>query len=264
MRPYLERYQEAEYLSVWAELVGLGPAVRDEPAYTDARAVAQEMMTRARYNVSLLVERLKAIDYRFVKPDRVWVPPDAQQLSTLDALERHYGPFPLSIRMWCEIVGSVNFMGAHPKLSRHPDCDWGGSDQLKCYGDPLVVWTPAGQHQGLVSFYLNQTGSDEEEAEMEAEMPPPYRLEIGLSAINKAGQSGGGGVDMLVPNAAFDAPLIDSDDYWTGTWFVPYIRACFKWGGFPGLKGDWFPGQHWDPEYSKAEIDFLTKDLLPL
>ena len=65
----------------------------------------------------------------------------------------------------------------------------------------------AWQHQGLVSFYLNRADSDEEEAEMEAKMPPPFGLEIGLSAINKAGQSGGGGVDMLVPNAAFDAPL---------------------------------------------------------
>jgi hypothetical protein len=263
MQTYLERYLQGEHLAVWAELVGLGPTIRKEPLYTDALAVAREMMTRARHNVSLLVERLKTIGYRFVESDRVWVLPDAKHLSALNALEQRFGPFPLSIRMWCEIVGSVNFMGTHPKLSQCHDYDWGGSDQLKCYGDPIVVWTMAWQHQGLVSFYLNRADSDEE-AEMEAKMPPPFGLEIGLSAINKAGQSGGGGVDMLVPNAAFDAPLIDSDDYWTGTWFVPYIRSCFKWGGFPGLKGSWFPGQQLDPEYSKTEIDFLTKDLLPL
>ena len=126
MQTYLERYLQGEHLAVWAELVGLGPTIRKEPLYTDALAVAREMMTRARHNVSLLVERLKTIGYRFVESDRVWVLPDAKHLSALNALEQRFGPFPLSIRMWCGIVGSVNFMGAHPKLSQCHDYDWGG------------------------------------------------------------------------------------------------------------------------------------------
>lgn len=264
MQTYLERYRDGEQLSVWAELVGLGPAIRNEPVWTDALAVAREMMTRARHNIGLLVERLQTLNYRFSEPDQVWLHPTAQRLAGLETFEQRYGPFPLALRVWCEIVGSVNFMGAHPKLSQCGECDWGGSDQLECYGDPMVVWAMALPFPQLRSYYLNRADSEAEEARLEAEMPPPYGLAIGLSAINKAGQSGGGGVEMLVPNAAFDAPLIDPDNYWTGTWFVPYLRACFKWGGFPGLAGGWFPGQPWNPEYSKTEIDFLTKDLLPL
>jgi hypothetical protein len=264
MQTFLERYLEGDYEKVCAELAGLGLLVHDEPWHSDAQAVAVEMMTRARHNVGLLVERLNTLGYRFVHPERVWVPPDEKNLTLLNAMEQRHGPFPLVVHAWCEIVGSVNFMGAHPKLSKCADFDWGGSEKLKCYGDPLVVWTMSRQDPDLISYFINLVESEEEEAEMEEKMPPPFGLEIGLSAINKAGQSGGGGVDMLVPNAAFDAPLIDSDGFWTGTFFAQYLRDCFKWGGFPGLKGGWYPGQQWDPEYSRTEIDFLTKDLLPL
>jgi len=35
---YLERYLAGEHEQVWAELVALGPAVREEPVYSDALA----------------------------------------------------------------------------------------------------------------------------------------------------------------------------------------------------------------------------------
>lgn len=264
MQSYLERYLQGEHVKVWAELVGLGSAIRDEPLRSDADAVAVEIMKRAKQNVGFLIERFKEIGYRFVNSDKAWTPPTEEFSSELESLESRYGQFPLTVRTWFEIVGLVNFMGTHPKLSQCSGYDWGGSDQLGCYGDPLFVSIPSFPLQSLVSFYLNFAESEEEEAAMEAEMPPPYRLTIGMSGINKAGQSGGGGVDILVPNDAFDAPLIDTDGYWTGTMFVSYLRTCFKWGGFPGLRGGWYEGQEWDPEHSREEINFLTKDLIPL
>jgi hypothetical protein len=264
MKTFLERYLAGEYRNVWAELVGLGPDVRNEPFLSDAKAVSVEMMTRARHNISLLIGRLNSLNYRFKSPEWIWIPPDEDVPSMLNTIESRYGPIPVVIRAWRQIVGLVNFMGAHPKLSQCNDFDWGGSDRLKCYGDPMFIWILDPQDQDLIPFYLNRAGSEEEETEMEAKMPHPLCLNVGLSMINKAGQSGGGGVDMLVPNSAFDAPLIDSDSFWTGTFFVPYLRECFKWGGFPGLKGGWFPGQEWDPEYSRTELDYLTKDLKPL
>jgi hypothetical protein len=264
METFLERYRNGEYTNVWAELVGLGPDVRKEPFRSDAKAVSFEMMTRARHNIKLLMERLPALGYRFLSPQEIWIPPDEKVPSTLNKVEECYGPLPVVIRAWCEIVGFVNFMGAHPKLSQCADNDWGGSDRLPCYGDPIFIWILGPHNQDLIPYYLNRAGSKEEEAEMEAKNPHPLCLEVGMSMINKAGQSGGGGVDMLVPNPAFDAPLIDSDSFWTGTFFVPYLRECFQWGGFPGLRGGWFPGQEWNPEYSRAELNILTKDLRPL
>jgi len=141
MRSYLERYLDGEHVGVWAELAALGPAVREEPVFRDAQAVAQEMMVRAKHNVGLLVERLAALEYRFIDPDSVWTPPDASDTTALDTL---------------------------------------------------------------------------------------------------------------------DALLIDGDDYWMGTMFVPYLRACFEWGGFPGLRTlD-------EADRPKEELGFLTEGLLAL
>jgi hypothetical protein len=95
-------------------------------------------------------------------------------------------------------------------------------------------------------------------AQMEKEMPPPYGIDIGLSAINKANHSGSGSIQMLVPNLAFDAPLIDRDDYWMGTFFVPYLRTCFEWGGFPGFN------RVADSDLPKEELNFLNDGLITL
>jgi len=55
---YLDRYHNGEYTEVWADLVAFGPAIRADPLYTDAAAVARETMLRAKHNVERLVARL--------------------------------------------------------------------------------------------------------------------------------------------------------------------------------------------------------------
>jgi hypothetical protein len=55
MASYLARYLDGEHEQVWAELVALGAAVRDEPLYSDAWAIACETMRRVRHNIELLV-----------------------------------------------------------------------------------------------------------------------------------------------------------------------------------------------------------------
>jgi len=62
---YLERYTNGEYEPVWNELQALGPAVRQEPVYSDALAVARETMGRARQTIEELIQRLIRIDFVF-------------------------------------------------------------------------------------------------------------------------------------------------------------------------------------------------------
>jgi hypothetical protein len=62
---YLQRYLNGEREQVWNELIALGDQVREEPIYSDAKAVARETMTRARKNIELLYERLRAVGYQF-------------------------------------------------------------------------------------------------------------------------------------------------------------------------------------------------------
>ena len=250
---YLERYQDGEHTRVWAELLARGAEIREEPLYGDARAVARETMTRARHNVGLLVARLRELDYRFARPGEVWVPPRAGA-GALDEFERRYGPLPLSLRLWHEVVGSVNLMGAHPKLSSYHGLDRDGSDRLPCYTDPLVVWP---LDDNPAPFYADQADWEDDEV-----TGPPYALPIAPDATLKAKQSGGGSPEVLFPNPAADAPLL-GDDYWEGTPFVTFLRQSFRWGGFPGF-GREYAGCREAAAGSRAEREYLTRDLLPI
>jgi len=61
----LRRYVAGEHEAVWAEMMALGPRVREAPFVDDAWAVARETMRRARHNVELIVRRLDQIGYQF-------------------------------------------------------------------------------------------------------------------------------------------------------------------------------------------------------
>jgi hypothetical protein len=62
---YLERYNNGVYEQVWHELQRMGKAVREEPIYADAVAVARETMIRVRQNILLLIERLSRMGFVF-------------------------------------------------------------------------------------------------------------------------------------------------------------------------------------------------------
>lgn len=253
MPSYLQRYQtnqdfsawwHQEARALWSELISYGPAIRDEPLYGDAQAVAHAIMQRARHNVALLIPRLHELGYRFVDPERVWVPPTPATRQMLDDLEEQYGPLPILIRAWFDVVGMVNLMGAHPKLSRCADVDWDGSDDRD--GDPLVVEVlPIGIK------YMDRH-------------PPFLAFPFAPDSAFKALESGGGSLGILIPNAAFDAPIIDPGRRWTGTFLIQHLQTCFQWGGFPGLRGGWYPEQVPGALAAQAELAFLTEGLLPL
>lgn len=103
MATYLDRYLAGEYNAVWSELTALGPAIRDEPLFADAQAVAHETMARARMNVETLIQRLTALGYHFIsdalgEPPTPFLSPTQASLAEMRDLERTYGNLPLSVR----------------------------------------------------------------------------------------------------------------------------------------------------------------------
>lgn len=249
MRVYLQRYQQHDEHTpswhraantVWAELVTHGAAIRREPLWSESQAVARAMMDRARHNIALLVPRLHQLGYRFSTPERVWTPPPDGVVQALDQLEERYGPLPLVLRVWLETVGSVNFAGAHPHLSRHAGLNWGNSAQID--GDPLAI---------DARLALERDPESHDQAQF-------YMVRLASASIHNAGTAAGASTSMLVPNLAFDAPLLAAHGRWSGVLFVPYLQACFDWGGFPGLR-------HMPiSEEGRQTLDFLRHDLLPL
>lgn len=242
MSSFLERYQQGERRAVWAELVAYGGKVRQEPLLSDALAVARATMGRVRENVELLVPRLEVLGYRFMYPKYVFVPPEPDVLHRLAAIETLAGALPLSLRAWCEVVGSVNFTGTHPT--------WPEEDDLETFRDPLVVEPLLGVFDEYVywQYGLSEGMFEEDEATR-------FPLSISPDEFRKAQVSSGSSYKVMVPNPAADAQV---ENEWHETTFVNYLRACFKWGGFPGFS-----------RYSQSllphdAVAYLTEGLLPL
>lgn len=243
---FLERYYAGEHEQVWNELAAYGALIRQEPIYSDAKAVAHETMLRAKQNISLLVKRLHFLRYRFVFPEEIWIPPDPTSLAALEAREQHYGVLPISLHMWFVVVGSVNFMGAHPKLSEYTDFWQEEYDEVYPghYADPLVI-SPF--IEDLILPYEPKLGEDRDVTSL-------FDFWFAPDAAHKANYSGGGPTSIHLPSLAADARLYSDD--WDGCMFTSYLRTYFQWGGFPGLRHNSPP----QPE----ELVFLTKELLPL
>ncbi len=250
---YLARYQSGEHEQVWAELTALGEQVRQEFILSDALAVAYETMSRAGENVRHLVSRLQGIGYQFETSEGSFVrdrrfngvgitkfgpyaPPVDNTKFVLDFMEAETGPWPLSLRAWYEVVGSVDLTGFHP--------DW-----PEVYTDPLVLypieptfdgWEDDGGRLGLSIFSI----------------APDY--------YHKADVSGGGPYAIQVPDGFADALVLNE---WHDMTLVPYLRECFRWGGFPG-----FDVQHpMNPQHlvegvamPPEHLRLLTSDLLPI
>src|SRR5262249_36267302 len=70
-------------------------------------------------------------------------PPDSESRLLVEEAEHRVGPLPLSLRTWCEVVGEVNFMGSHRKLSTY-------------------VHTPGAQElaQGFLSLFAEHRGQE--------------------------------------------------------------------------------------------------------
>ncbi|KAB8140522.1 hypothetical protein F8S13_23915 [Chloroflexia bacterium SDU3-3] len=239
---FLARYRAGEREQVWAELVALGAAVREPPLYQDAQAVACEIMLRARYNIALLVERLQQLDFVFVVGAQgAWNPCTARELKLLASIEQRRGPLPIVLRAWVEMIGNVDLRGSHPTLSNYYSL--GHATTRGPNSDPLVL--------GMVPYELSQLPCIDRKQQI-------FLLEVAPDSCHKSNYSGGGDSYMRIPSAGFDAPF-GSDDWWDGMCLIPYLRECFAWGGFPGLRDD--PAA---AEAAREELAFLTQGLLPI
>jgi hypothetical protein len=247
---FLERYMAGEYEAVWAELVSLGPAVRNPQYLPEAQAVARETMRRARHNVELIIQRLDGMGFKFwdTKPSRgkpvdhlkdkdVFMPPRRDEKKELDRWERDGLVLPMSLRVWMEEAGRVDLTGSHPQLCflEHQDGFPG------IYADPLMVIPNADSLDDMLGL------GGESENDLFISFDDWAKSAVGTNQQLDSDYS------MEVPNLAADGLL---KGYRQEITFVEYLRLSFRWGGFPGWKD-----QAQRPE---RELAALTDHLLPL
>lgn len=248
MASFLSRYLDGEHEQVWAELLALGEQVREEPLYSDALAVAHETMRRVRYNIELLIPRLKAIGYHFYRygvdiyrdftPEGseeahrempIFAPPTEDVDDLIKAIEHRGGILPLSLKAFYRVVGTVNLGGTHP--------NWGNCNRL----DSLEVH----------SAKLGLLGCDQ--YGIEDETTRRYSVPIAPDEFLKGGAGGAGPYTIPLGIVIADAPL---EGEWHETTFVNYLRICFRWGGMPGLERCLQPPM--------KDIANLIEDFLPI
>jgi hypothetical protein len=145
---------------------------------------------------------------------------------------------PRSPELEAGVRASKEFLAGfqRPPASEGPDVD----------SDPLVV-------EPYFQDLEDDIGDDEDPGETVMERSAPYDAIIAPDAIHKTNQSGGGPYFIAFPNSAIDAPLCGDEDYGT---FIEYLRLCFRWGGFPGLRASAKP--------PREELAYLTQGLSPL
>ena len=160
-------------------------------------------MRRARSNVETIYARLKAARYRFDQPERAWVPAIPADADDVRTIEAKAGPLPLSLRAWYEIVGSV--------------C-WTSSDPVWREADPLVIAPVRSIRDWCENEY-------EDAAE-------PFAMELSGDRFHKSGFSGGS-YSISCGSPCADALI---EGYFPLSLFVPYLRVCFRNGGFAGCQ----------------------------
>ena len=234
----MDRYRAGECVQVWDEIRALGATPQSTPMGIDALEVAAETMRRARANIVEIVAHLEDLQFRFAANSPLEALGPATTARVNDLESKLGGSLPLSVKAWYTYVGAVDLRGTHPSLC-HVASDEEDVPRDFKLADPLVVAPIEWLLEGFSHWSSGLWGDQ------------AFKLELSPDDLHKANISGGT-YDMPLSGPQADAVLLD----WHSFYFVDYIRRVFEWGGFPG----------WEryPEPPRAEIEYLTRGLLPL
>lgn len=162
----------------------------------------------------ILVQKLRADDYVFDRPDEVLPGVDPDVEHHIRRIEQEIGPIPYSVAQFWRIIGSIDLRGSHPS--------WKGCD----FPDPLVIFPISAAVEELQDFL------DDREYRMNCHFP--YVIPISPDDYHKEGDSGGMWYNVSCPAVADDPPL-NAERHQTT--FTAYLEISLRWGGFPGLDG---------------------------
>jgi Domain of unknown function (DUF6745) len=165
------------------------------------------MFLRGRDNLEEQVAKAKSVPREHTV--LAHIPPSAQVRQQIARLEKVAGALPLSLRVFYEVVGSVDWIGSHPTLAP--------ADSDIC-PDPLVVFP--------IEEVLEEIDEGLEEGDGLVTIAP--------DDLHKADMSGGDPYQVAVPDLRADGELLNERHR---LFFVDYLRLCFRFGGFPGYEG---------------------------
>jgi hypothetical protein len=264
MRDYMKHYMDGNHTEVWAELRALGSKIHAHDYREVVAPIMQELMRRINLNLTMIIKRLQEVEYDFQLKNRIWNLPDDRISRTLDRFEQTYGLLPLSIRYWHTIIGEVNLMGNHPRLSYYApsiseEIDSMNGSQMSIHSEPFVIsFNDSPQKLKPIDIIHDRKIKSGQFNEDRVDFY--YKFQFSPDIYHKSGESGGEGLLVIIPDNTIDGIIYDANEEWSGFYFIDYLRTSFQYGGFPGFR---FYDPH-DPLFPGEEIAFLTKDLLPI
>lgn len=228
-KPFLDRYLDGNYVSVWNDLCDLGKNVRNDPYLGDATSVALETMNRVKSNITTILERLNEQKYLFEDPLELQLNAN-ERSKIIDDIENRIGAIPISLCAFWKVVGSVSF------LSDFESDYWKSLYMGNIYPDPLFVEPPRTPNTENWWRYK-------------------YYLALAPDFYHKQNVSGGGPYSIALPCSSFDTKFRGEPNDLN---FVEYLRlAILDFGGFPGVRN------HMDNEDIYKIISDLKRDLIP-
>jgi hypothetical protein len=263
--PLYERYIGGEHKRVWDELMVLGAAVRDDRHAADALAVAYETMESVAANVRTVIERLRAIEYRFDTQGGAldsWSEQVRQHVEL--SMPGNVGPDPTlrplqtaAERARSMLAGMLEGMKQEPRnytVRAHVPPDAGTWSQitaleketgtlplsLRAFYDVVGSVDLMGPHATLSPGPGSPFASDPlvvlsaEDALDASGGEDSDAVLISPDDLHKAGQSGGDVYEIQVPENRADGQLLNERH---NLLFVDYLRLAFRFGGFPGFDG---------------------------
>jgi hypothetical protein len=257
----VEIYRDGRYgmrEGAWSEVLSWGELEEGTARWNEAYAVARDTMQRARQNVETIIAYLRAESYVFgpapgsdLSPEPTWQPPTPESEAQLMRLQTEYGPLPLSLRAWYEIVGAVSLRGRFPE---GPDYD-----EWLPMNDPLMVdpldWIL--EELDGERRWLEEHPERAAEENLQRSDPAKWLITIAPDVYHKAHVSGGAPYQIRVPDRRADAPVLNVSVFvatppgapaprqqmWLDEMFVSYLRRAFQWAGFPGSAFESWPGE---------------------
>ena len=130
-----ERYLRGEQAEVYAELYSMGEDALSQSNFIQTDLILKETFNRVKYNLEVIYNELKQLDYRFYSETEIQklplVPPETdidKQLVDFKARIANEKNLPLSLEYFYRIVGTCNFCW---NWIKNPEIPWEGSDPLE-------------------------------------------------------------------------------------------------------------------------------------
>ncbi len=224
---FYDRYINGETEKVYKDINLLGKDAFLPANLKDIEKVLTETFQRVSYNLDIIYEELKAINYlfktnpkyNFEKPLHKPLPDTDILLKQLDNIVIPFGYVPLSIIFFYKIVGGVNFVWDY---ETNKEFFWEMADPVQIASLDAVMQT-------LTDEYWQE----DMQQYVEDENFGSAFLDVAADGLHKNNVSGGQAYAIqLTPQPSIDSNFMNEPN---NTTFINYLRICFEYCGFPNI-----------------------------